>query len=89
MQYNPEFSTFKINMESHVLIKRDTKYTVYFLIEGAHTYKCVDCLSNVEGPNRVIWTFMNSIFSQNHQSNRCDTVCGPIADFYFMIGLDR
>ena len=85
MQYNSEFSTYKIPMESQVLIKRDKKYTVYFLIEGSHTYKCVDCIPNVEGPDRVIWTFVNSMFSQNHQSNRCDTVCGPIADFYFMI----
>ena len=85
MQYNPEVSTCKVNMETHVLLKRDSKYTVQFLIEGAHTYKCVDCLANVEGPDRTIWTFVNTLFSQNHQSNRCDTVCGPIADFYFMV----
>jgi PHR domain/PH domain len=85
MQHNPENSIYKVAVENPVLIRRDNKYTVYFLIEGAHTYKCVDCIANVEGPERIVWSFFNSIFSQNHQSNRCDTVCGPIADFYFMI----
>lgn len=82
---NPESSIFKVVMEKQVLIKKDSKYTVYFLNGGAHTYKCVDCVSVVEGPDRVMWTFVNSIFSPNHQSNRCDIVCGPIADFYFMV----
>ena len=33
MQYNPEIFTCKVNMETHVLLKRDSKYTVEFLIE--------------------------------------------------------
>ena len=85
MENNPENSIFKVTMEHFVKIKKDNKYTVYFMNEGHHTYKCVDCVSNYEGPEKVIWTFVNSIFAQNHQSNRCDTVCGPIADFYYIV----
>ncbi|OMJ74085.1 hypothetical protein SteCoe_27068 [Stentor coeruleus] len=83
--YNPESSIFKVIMEKQVLIKKDNKYTVYFLNNGSHTYKCVDCISVIEGPEKVLWTFSNSVFSLSHQSNRCDTVCGPIADFYFIV----
>ena len=85
MENNPENSIFKVAMEHCVKIKKDNKYTVYFMNEGHHTYKCVDCVSNIEGPEKVIWTFVNSSFAQNHQSNRCDTVCGPIADFYYIV----
>ena len=85
MENNPENSIFKVTMDHCVKIKKDSKYTVYFMNEGHHTYKCVDCGSNIEGPEKVVWTFLNSNFAQNHQSNRCDTVCGPIADFYYIV----
>ena len=84
MTYSPESSVFKINLESQIPIKHDTKYTVYFIIEGSHTYKCVDCISFLRGPGNVQWSFINAVFSQNHQTNRCDAVCGPIADFYYI-----
>ena len=85
MENSPENSIFKVTMEHCVKVKKDNKYTVYFMNEGHHTYKCVDCASSVEGPEKVVWTFLNSSFAQNHQSNRCDTVCGPIADFYYIV----
>ena len=84
MQYNPDQSTYKIVTEHPILIKKDVKYTAHFIIEGSHTYKCVDCLTNVEGANQCVWTFFNTIFAQNYQTNRCDIVCGPIADFYYI-----
>lgn len=84
MENSSEQSVFKMVIDSPVRIKRDSKYTVYIINEGAHTYKCVDCVSSLEGPEKVVWTFVNSIFAQSHQSNRCDTVCGPIADFYYI-----
>jgi hypothetical protein len=85
MENNPENSIFKVVMEHQVKIKKDTKYTVFFMNEGSHTYKCVDCVPSIEGPEKAVWTFVNSTFAQNHQSNRCDTVCGPIADFYYIV----
>ena len=84
MQYNPDESVYKVTLEAPLMLKRDTKYTVFFVIEGSHTYKCVDCNSQVAG-NGVNWNFFNTNFSQDHQNNRCDTVCGPIADFYFLV----
>ena len=82
MENNPENSIFKVTMEHCV---KDNKYTVYLMNEGHHTYKCVDCASSVEGPEKVVWTFLNSSFAQNHRSNRCDTVCGQIAGFYYIV----
>jgi hypothetical protein len=84
MENSSEQSVYKMVIDNPVKVKKDSKYTVYIINEGAHTYKCVDCVSSIEGPEKVVWTFVNSTFAQSHQSNRCDTVCGPIADFYYI-----
>lgn len=82
-KYSPEDHIHKVQLDSQVFIKSETKYTVYFAIEGSHTFKCVDCESVIE--EQVTWKFFNTIFAQNHQTNRCDTTCGPIADFYYSL----
>ncbi|CAG9312619.1 unnamed protein product [Blepharisma stoltei] len=89
MQFSPDESVFKVSMERPVNLVKGNKYTVMFCIEGSHTFKCVDCMQIVVGPGNVNWEFENTVFAQNHQSNRCDTVCGPIADFYYVAGNRR
>ena len=83
IKYNPDESVHVLSIEDPVPIKSETKYTVSFIIDGSHTYKCVDCDSAVDA--QASWKFFNTIFSQNHQTNRCDTTCGPIADFHFIL----
>ncbi|CAG9332085.1 unnamed protein product [Blepharisma stoltei] len=89
MQFNPDDSVFKVTMDKPVNLSKGNKYTVMFCIEGSHTFKCVDCMQSVTGPGEVNWDFENTVFSQTHQSNRCDTICGPIADFYYIVGHAR
>jgi hypothetical protein len=83
IKFNPDDSVHFIQIDDPIAIKSETKYTVYFVIDGSHTYKCVDCDSVVEA--QVTWKFFNTSFSQNHQTNRCDTTCGPIADFHYLL----
>lgn len=83
IKYNPDESVHKINIEKNLLIKSNCKYTVTFTIEGSHTYKCVDCVGQIEGD--VTWNFFSTSFSQNQQTNRCDVTCGPIADFHYIL----
>jgi hypothetical protein len=83
IKYNPDESVHILTIEDPVSVKSETKYTVSFIIDGSHTYKCVDCDSAVDA--QVSWKFFNTTFSQNHQTNRCDTTCGPIADFHFIL----
>ncbi|CAG9327770.1 unnamed protein product [Blepharisma stoltei] len=82
--YSPENSVTKVPVVGGLKIKKFAWYSVIFCIEGDHTYKCVDCSQKVQGPGDVEWEFTNTSFHQSHQNNRCDTVCGPIADFYYM-----
>mmetsp|Transcript_24424 Transcript_24424/g.24145 ORF Transcript_24424/g.24145 Transcript_24424/m.24145 type:complete len:141 (-) Transcript_24424:30-452(-) len=82
--YHPEHSVAKVPVVGGLKIKKLAWYSVIFCIEGDHTYKCVDCSQKVQGPDDVEWEFTNTSFHQSHQNNRCDTVCGPIADFYYM-----
>lgn len=84
ISYSPEVSVCKVPIANGIKIKRQTWYSVTFCIEGDHTYKCVDCSQKVVGPGDVEWEFANTTFHQSHQNNRCDIVCGPIADFYYM-----
>lgn len=86
MQFDPDVSVSKIIMDRAVSLSKNHKYTVIFCIEGSHTFKCVDCMQGVIGPGDVKFEFENTIFGQNHQNNRCDTICGPIADFYYIVG---
>lgn len=83
IKFNPDESVHRINIDQSVLIKSETKYSVVFIIEGSHTYKCVDCFTQVD--RETTWKFFSTNFSQNHQTNRCDSTCGPIADFYYII----
>mmetsp|Transcript_3101 Transcript_3101/g.2812 ORF Transcript_3101/g.2812 Transcript_3101/m.2812 type:complete len:306 (+) Transcript_3101:289-1206(+) len=85
IEYNSDESVFKIVMDCPISISKNHKYTVMFCIEGSHTYKCVDCMQSVTGPGHIRWDFENTTFSQSHQNNRCDTICGPIADFYYIV----
>lgn len=82
IKFNPEESVHRISIDEPVMIKSDAKYTVFLSVEGSHTYKCVDCYAQIEG--QVTWKFFNTNFTPNHQTNRCDITCGPIADFYYV-----
>lgn len=82
IKYDPEESVHRIRIEDPIFIKKESKYTVIFVIEGSHTFKCVDCLAVVE--KEATWKFFNTNFSQSHHTNRCDVTCGPIADFYYL-----
>lgn len=85
ISYVPDQSVFKILLEAPITISKSQKYSVFLIIEGSHTYKCVDCLQTITGHSNIKWDFENTLFSQTHQNNRCDIVCGPIADFYYII----
>lgn len=82
IKYDAEESVHRIRIDDPVFIKSETKYTVVFVIDGSNSFKCVDCLAVVE--KEITWRFFNTNFSQNHNSNRCDITCGPIADFYYL-----
>jgi hypothetical protein len=84
MNYDSEESVFKLPLARPLPLKKETNYTAIFCIEGSSTFKCVDCYLTVEGPGGVIWNFNKTNFAANHQNNRSDTVCGPIADFYYL-----
>lgn len=83
IKFSQEDHVHKISIDSQVVLKAESKYTVFFAIDGSHTFKCVDCESVIEG--QATWKFFNTIFAQSHQTNRCDTTCGPIADFYYSL----
>ena len=83
IKFHPDESVHRVNVEDSLMVKKDCKYTVTFIIEGSHTYKCVDCLAQAEG--QVNWNFFTTNFSQNQQTNRCDATCGPIADFHYIL----
>ena len=63
------------------MLEKGRKYSVVFSMSGSHTFKCVDCNSKVKGV--VNWSFYNTVFTKPELNNRCDVMCGPIADFYY------
>ena len=77
-----ESSVCKINLSSPFVLKKGLMYTVSFIIEGTPSYKCVDCQSECSA-GEVSWEFFNTEFSSIYQTNRTDSVCGPIASFFF------
>lgn len=84
MQYNAESSVFKLQLASPLLLSRRQVYSVVFCIQGASTYKCVECYPELEVPG-IKWKFLHTTFAPGHLNNRCDVMCGPIADFSYII----
>lgn len=82
MNFDPQSSVYKLSL--HVLLKKNTKYTVTFSITGSPTYKCVDCQTEIQEDNGLKWRFYDAAFAAEHATNRCDCICGPIADFFYI-----
>ena len=81
-------SVHKLTLSKPQPIRANSIFTVYVKAWGASSYKCVDCVSTLPGPGDVVWTFMNTTFQGNDQNNRTDAVCGPIADFFYMLAVE-
>ena len=74
----------KVPLETTVKIFPDEFYTLYLKISGAKTFKCVDSLANAKGRDDTKFTFANTNFVKDDESNRTDILCGPIVDFYYI-----
>ena len=61
------------------------RYTAFFILAGGPTFKCVDCASRHAMRDAVTWEFTTTNFTSGYQSNRTDAICGPIAEFNFML----
>ena len=83
VQYHPSSSVHKMTLSSSVALKKGRIYTVVFLIQGDSSFKCVDC-SDCCSDGDLVCKFMASEFSGQLQSNHTDSVCGPLASFYFI-----
>lgn len=86
---DPKESVQKIDLSPPVMMKSGVQYTVVMKMDGNTSYKCVDCYRTMATQGDVNWTFSTTIFPPTDQSNRTDVVCGPIADFYYMLVGDR
>lgn len=82
-------SVQKISLSPPVLLKGRATYTLTMKMDGSASYKCVDCTRSLLTEGEVTWTLATSVFPPTDQSNRTDVVCGPIADFYYMLVGDR
>lgn len=80
-------SVYEVRLRSPVLLRANSIYTVVLQLEGSSSFKCVDCARSVEGEGGVMWTFMTTTFQEPDLTNRTDEVCGPIADFYYMLSV--
>lgn len=83
LNHVPDESVSKILLSTKVQLRGGMTYTMAAQLEGASTYKCVQCLKQV-AIDGVSWVFSTSQFPVIEQSNRTDVDCGPIADFYFI-----
>jgi len=86
---DPRESVQKVVLSPPVALKSGVHYTVVVKLDGSTTYKCVDCYKTLATEGEVGWTFSTALFPPTDQSNRTDVVCGPIADFYYMLAGDR
>lgn len=86
---DPRESVQKIVLSPPVALKSGVQYTVVMKLDGSTTYKCVDCYKTLVTEGEVGWTFSTTLFPPTDQSNRTDVVCGPIADFYYMLAGDK
>lgn len=82
MEFNPNSSVHKLSF--NIFLRQNTKYTVVFSIIGSPTFKCVDCQPEIQGDTEVKWKFYDATFALDDASNRCDKICGPIADFFYI-----
>ena len=87
--YDPRESVQKIALCPPVPLKTGVTYTILMKMEGSASYKCVDCYKTMVSEGEVKWAFSTTLFPPTDQSNRTDVVCGPIADFYYMLAGDR
>ena len=78
-------SVCRVQLSAPTLLHANNIYTVVLQLEGASSFKCVDCARSVEGEGVVTWTFMTTTFQEPDLTNRTDEVCGPIADFYYKL----
>jgi hypothetical protein len=74
----------KVPLETMVTICPDEFYTLYLKISGAKTFKCVDSLVSVKGRDDTKFTFANTTFVKDDESNRTDILCGPLVDFFYI-----
>lgn len=83
--FNEGESVYRVQLTTQPQLHANSIYTVVLQLEGDNTFKCVDCARTVEGQGAVTWTYMSTSFQEPDLSNRTDEICGPIADFYYML----
>lgn len=77
-------SVYRLHFHPAPQLRANSIYTLTLQLTGSNSFKCVDC-SRILDTGAVTWTFMNTVFQEPDISNRSDEVCGPIADFYYML----